>query len=197
MKAYQTDLLFVYSFLIITGITAGEFLNLPTSYFTQKSNFLNQIFVKRGWAWTFILLILLNSKRSYKKLFSATVYWFLITQWAFGPSVLDRIYQFSGSCSLLHLKTLTECFASGGEWDGLDISGHVFLLLHSSLLIWEELLQSEFKNGLNLISGMLCLLLLILWMVMLIVTVLYYHSITEKILGTILGFGFWSIYSLK
>lgn len=201
MKKYQKDLLYFYSFLIIAGTITGELLDLPSFYLTEKKNFLNQIFVKKGWAWTIILLLffLLSSQSSgsgsLKKLLAASVYWFLITQWTFGPSLLERIYRSIGSCSVLHLKEFHLCYEGGGEWDGLDISGHCFLLLHSSLLIWEEirLSRSSFKlgNGIFLFSGLLLVLLLILWGVMLLVTVLYFHSVLEKILGTVLGLGFW------
>ncbi len=202
MKKYQSDLLFFYSFLIIFGTITGEVFNLPIFYLTEKSNLLNQIFVKRGWAWTFILLCFLrvnspgSRSRSLKKLFSATIYWFLITQWTFGPSLLERIYKYIGSCSLLHLKEFHLCYEGGGEWDGLDISGHCFLLLHSSLLIWEELISSRsyLKYGPVLFCGILLILLLILWAVMLIVTVLYFHSMIEKVLGAVLGFGFWFLF---
>lgn len=203
MKKYQSDLLRFYLFLIIVGTIAGELVNLPTFYLTEKKNVFNQVFVKKGWAWTMILLLFLiascKSSRlgSLKKLFGATAYWFLITQWTFGPSLLERIYKTIGSCSLLHLKEFHLCHEGGGEWSGLDISGHCFLLLHSSLLIWEMLLKSrsnfQLKNGILLFSGILLLWLLILWTIMLIVTVLYYHDITEKILGSILGFGYWYV----
>ena len=71
------------------------------------------------------------------------------------------------------------------------------LLIHSSLLIWEEIrilrpnLLKQKKSTLLLLSSGTLLMLLLLWGGMLLITALYFHSIYEKILGTILGFGFW------
>lgn len=118
----------------------------------------------------------------------------------FGPFILERIYKNIGSCSLLHLKEFHLCYEGGGEWDGLDISGHCFLWLHSSLLIWEELrdtfctdfynLESKTKNNVMII-GIGLMILLGMWFMMLLITVLYFHSLVEKVLGSILGVGFW------
>ena len=134
MKNYQWNLLTFYSSLVIIGTIIGEMNDLPPFYFSKKRNFLNQYFVKLGWAWTVSLLVIfmistisnsINQKlKSIKRLLSASIYYILITQWCFGPSLLERIYKTFGSCSIFHLKEFHNCFQSGGEWDGLDISGH-------------------------------------------------------------------------
>ena len=213
MNKYQKELLYMYSILIFVGCLLGESIDFPSFYFSEKKNFLNQIFVKNGWAWTISLLLSLIYLRSFnrlktlkslKSLIGATLYWFLITQWTFGPSILERVYKRVGSCSLLHLKEFHLCYEGGGEWDGLDISGHCFLLLHSSLLIWEEI-RNTFSMNLNNLKnfnstmaiGMALMILLGLWSIMLLITVLYFHSIVEKALGTIFGFGFWTFEFLR
>ena len=55
----------------------------------------------------------------------ATGYWFLMTQWCFGRSLLDRVHHHTGSCDLGdHVSSAKDCLRNGGSWSGLDISGH-------------------------------------------------------------------------
>jgi uncharacterized membrane protein len=66
----------------------------------------------------------------------------------------------------------------GGKWDGIDISGHIFLLLHSSLFIIEELRVLNPSSIYHLkpleaiftfVSGALLVFLVFLWKIMMIV----------------------------
>jgi Inositol phospholipid synthesis and fat-storage-inducing TM len=89
--------------------------------------------------------------------------WFLVTQWFFGPAVIDRTFVLTGgkcerlsspSSMLLEsgsageawegvkaILTAAACKAAGGSWmGGHDVSGHVFMLvLGSSFLAFEAL----------------------------------------------------------
>ena len=82
----------------------------------------------------------------------ATVWWFLVTQWCFGPAVVDRGFRWSGGgcegavrrladgeASGGDVFTAAACKAAGGRWSGgHDISGHVFMLVLGSGLLLEE-----------------------------------------------------------
>jgi len=84
----------------------------------------------------------------------------LVTQWCFGPPLIDRSFRLTGgACELLadegvraQMSKTTEyftaqaCKVNGGRWTGgHDISGHVFLLILGSALLWMEALPTILK----------------------------------------------------
>jgi hypothetical protein len=88
---------------------------------------------------------------------AATAWWGAVTQWFFGPPLIDRGFRFTGGqCELLsdlaardgasdarELLTAVMCKRGGGTWKGgHDISGHVFLLILGSGLLWFEILPA-------------------------------------------------------
>ncbi|KAI8922981.1 inositol phospholipid synthesis and fat-storage-inducing TM-domain-containing protein [Entophlyctis helioformis] len=76
---------------------------------------------------------------------AATLYWLLLTQWAFGNPLLDRIFLSTGDCRLaasgsaVAARSIRDCKRQGGRLTGFDVSGHCFLLIHATLIIVEEL----------------------------------------------------------
>lgn len=142
------------------------------SYFARKSNVFNVFFVKRGWGWTtfaFYFFLLTHPSggvswldvnprrlRGILRWAAVTGWWFLVTQWCFGPPVIDRGFQWTGGkCDLVEQKlgaggpddadvadvlTAVACKAAGGKWrGGHDISGHVFLLVLGTAFLMQEL----------------------------------------------------------
>lgn len=89
-----------------------------------------------------------------------TLIWYGTTQWFFGPALIDRGFRLTGGqCAIMlsddpiaeakkaEMSDLREalsnaaCKAAGGRWlGGHDISGHVFLLVLGSGMLWMELL---------------------------------------------------------
>ena len=146
--------------------------HLAPSYFALKRNVFNVYFVKIGWFWTslaftmFLFLhpstgpkggMILNRKRVQGILRWAlmTVWWAALTQWFFGPPLIDRGFSYTGGqCELLRTEegrdrmsdereyfTAAACKLAGGKWKGgHDISGHVFLLVLGSGFLWMEML---------------------------------------------------------
>ncbi|CAG9943978.1 unnamed protein product [Clonostachys rosea f. rosea IK726] len=133
------------------------------SYFARKSNLFNVIFVKRGWAWTTVafaafLLTHPSTSSPTRRLRGAarwgtvTLCWFFVTQWFFGAPIIDRGFRWTGGkCDVAELDvalgdsgvaevvTAVACKAAGGKWrGGHDISGHVFMLVLSSVFLLEE-----------------------------------------------------------
>ena len=140
------------------------------SYFARKSNIFNLYFVKIGWAWTtlaFVFFALFHPRegcmrspfvtkpqvQAILRLAVLTVWWIAVSQWFFGPGLMDRSFRFTGGAcepvspgttrsphsTSLESFTEAECKLAGGRWEGgHDISGHVFLLVMSSAALLQE-----------------------------------------------------------
>ncbi|KAL2128186.1 hypothetical protein VTI74DRAFT_9534 [Chaetomium olivicolor] len=137
---------------------------LAPSYFARKDNLFNVLFVKRGWAWitvSFFVFILTHPAlksngaarvRAGVRWGVVTTWWVFVTQWFFGPAIIDRGFRWSGGrCEVAEavagqgeadakdFVTAAACKASGGSWrGGHDISGHVFLLVLGSFFLVQE-----------------------------------------------------------
>ncbi|KAI6246615.1 Acyl-coenzyme A diphosphatase fit1 [Erysiphe necator] len=148
--------------------TQSHSQNTPPSYFAKKNNIFNTFFVKRGWAWITISYLYflfshpftgsagtLSPKRiqGLLRYGIVTLWWIFITQWFFGPPLIDRNFTLTGGKCELALSshsyrdqrkflTASACKAEGGHWKGgHDISGHVFLLVLGSMFLFEEVLH--------------------------------------------------------
>jgi hypothetical protein len=89
-------ILAVYPLTVLLGIISNH---PPESYFAQKSNLINLFFLKFGWAWTTIAFILHLSRLPQKvapsvRYAAATIWWYLVTQWCFGPPIMDKVLLF-------------------------------------------------------------------------------------------------------
>lgn len=118
-----------------------------TNFFAQKHNFLNQYFVKLGWAWTLAALVPFVSmtslvytsfnvkhvKNHMSRVLIATIAWYTMT------SLFDLIDTVTGHCSV-HQAVVSkrDCKVNKHEWLGFDISGHTFILIYSLLIMVEE-----------------------------------------------------------
>ena len=152
---------------------------LAPSYFAKKRNLFNVFFVKIGWFWTtlafFVFLfahpstgparsLVLTPRRVQATLRWGllTLWWMVVTQWFFGPPIIDRGFRLTGGqCELLadpearaemtdtrKLLTHAACKAVGGQWaGGHDISGHVFLLVLGSGFLWMEILPVILRHA--------------------------------------------------
>ena len=154
--------------------TQSHYANTAPSYFAKKSNIFNKFFVKQGWAWVTLsylfflfthpstgpvgsLAITSKRLRGILRYCMVTLWWIFVTQWFFGPPIIDRGFLLTGGqCDLVELAdegkvdmdntrqfvTGVACKAVGGKWKGgHDISGHVFLLVLGSMFIFEEVLH--------------------------------------------------------
>jgi len=162
--------------------TQSHFASTAPSYFAKKSNIFNQFFVKQGWAWvTFSYFFFLFTHPSTGPTGSlaftprrirgalrwgiVTLWWIFVTQWFFGPPIIDRGFILTGGqCDLVQraeegkvemddtrqFVTGVTCKAVGGKWKGgHDISGHVFLLVLGSMFLFEEVLHVAYKSAKN------------------------------------------------
>src|SRR5205807_7286989 len=96
-----TDILIasIYPLTLIAGSAFSVLSSSPestNSFFSHKRNFVNVIFVKYGWLWT-TLAFLIHTRRLRPSLrvkailryAVATIWWILVTQWFFGPPIMD------------------------------------------------------------------------------------------------------------
>ena len=145
------------------------------------------------------------------RLIVATLVWYCFT------ASFRWVEELTGSCHVIREVengvelTRRQCLKGGHRWIGFDISGHCFLMTWNNLFIAEEVLklrrfssvQLALENGQKNKSFLeLCLFVLIqslailmsVWDVMLFFTSLYFHTVTEKVLGSVIAVIAW--YSL-
>lgn len=135
----------------------------------------------------------------------ANLWWLVCTK---GFSVLAL---FLGRCSRQGSNKF-ECEGRGGLWSPFDISGHCFLAVHAAVLLVEELyvlarmsqatphvLQRKcpLRKGIILwaVLAMVCgmaTVVVVAWTLVFVWTCLFYHTVSEKLLGTACGL----VYSL-
>ncbi|XP_053401357.1 acyl-coenzyme A diphosphatase FITM2-like [Mercenaria mercenaria] len=147
----------VYLCGVLIGSVFSDIFALPKSYFSDKKNIFNRMFVSFGFGWTLILLggyIFLTSfvytcgnmklvvRKHLLRLAISTIWWFILTKTF---SYVDSVV---GVCSISNYKRKYDCLKAGRAWLGFDISGHVFLLIHILLTISEE--AKSFKAWTNL-----------------------------------------------
>jgi len=159
------------------AITQSHFADTAPSYFATKGNIFNVFFVKQGWAWITVSYFFFLFTHSFtgptlevtpSRIKGAvrwgivTVWWIFVTQWCFGPAIIDRGFLLTGGqCELVeqadagHVEmgntrqffTSVACKAVGGKWKGgHDISGHVFLLVLGSMFLFEEVLHVALRS---------------------------------------------------
>ncbi|CAX42244.1 inositol phospholipid biosynthesis protein, putative [Candida dubliniensis CD36] len=279
LKVYEV--LFASSFIL--NFLLGRLIHFSApdeevyNYYNDKRNILNQWFVKRGWGWTTLVIILFYSNIIYKQYVNSTtttknnkqtliiktirnaiinyivvtIWWIFFTQWCFGLPIMDKIFVLTGGKCSIDINNTANSFTTtsttvftpnhhihpsfvqkleniwestgitsyncrrikGSQWiGGHDPSGHVFLMIHSSLYLFNEMINywpnwSYIKHNISqlltstrplTINDRLLLLwntpqliiigLIGLWWFMLLMTNIYFHSSLEKLVGLIFGY---------
>ncbi|QLQ80936.1 hypothetical protein HG537_0E02910 [Torulaspora globosa] len=114
---------------------------------------------------------------------------------------IDGIFILTGGSCLRAANTYSaeKCRASGGQWvGGFDISGHFCFLVNISMILWLELSQywkyveqeAVMVPNSRLIKASLIMTVSVLaiWIAMLMITSIYYHTVLEKVLGCLMGY---------
>lgn len=235
-----------YLCIVSIGSVYFDIFRMPSSYFSNKYNILNQLFVKWAWGWTFSLLFCFIVTTSYVytggntakmrrhilRLFVGTIWWYICT------GIFHTIENETGNCHVkidnrysldISIPNKRICKQKNGAWLGFDISGHGFLLVLCNMWIFEEvkilnlwhrfdrfvLSNSEsvrssnslvsandianikrFYRKLNVnikIVTAILSLLTILWDVMLICTIIYFHNMPSKLTGVLVALFCWFV----
>ena len=201
MKTNHKYELVFYSTTVLLASIIG-IIELPETYFSNKYNPLNQFMAKYAWGWTVVVLLPLILSRKQTRsvivgilLLGLSTMYFLIS-----VKFMNFVHHITGSCSIqnseIQMNTRSICNKNGGYWQGFDISGHCFLLVHSSLYINHELKLAETRGIQNSIINYVVIgarFILFIWWMMLIFTCFYFHSVSEALLGLWMGIGFWAI----
>ncbi|GEQ70385.1 hypothetical protein JCM33374_g4062 [Metschnikowia sp. JCM 33374] len=80
------------------------------NYYNNKGNIFNQLFVKKGWAWTTLVVVVfygIHVQKSpanrgkvvsgaFLRWLAATAWWVLFTQWCFGLPLMDKVFLWTG-----------------------------------------------------------------------------------------------------
>lgn len=103
-----------YTFSFVINFVLGKLLHILSqqeevyNYYNDKGNIFNQWFVKKGWAWTTIVVAVFYSVELYRqpnrKILAgagvrwvlATLWWILFTQWCFGVPIMDKVFLLTG-----------------------------------------------------------------------------------------------------
>lgn len=144
-----------YLCIVSVGSVYFDIFRMPSSYFSNKYNIFNQLFVKWAWGWTFSLLFCFivttsyiytggntsKMKRHVMRLFVGTIWWYVCT------GLFHTIENETGSCHVkignkymvdVSIPNKRICKQKNGGWLGFDISGHGFLLVLCNMWIFEE-----------------------------------------------------------
>ena len=125
--------------------------------FSARENAVNQYFVKLSWFWTLVCVAPLSMCSGYllggvsirgllvsgARMAVATAAWWGLT------TVFLQIDDAVGLCSSGDVTDKAACYRAGHTWFGFDISGHVFLLTYSILLLTEECQVLKVINSLQ------------------------------------------------
>ncbi|XP_076811296.1 acyl-coenzyme A diphosphatase FITM2-like [Clavelina lepadiformis] len=132
-------------------------IEIPHSYFSEKSNFFNQFFVKWAWAWTvgivgpyMMISSFVYGCDAWKKSMALSIFRIAIGTmvWHFWANfVFHFVENLTGTCLSqdgmpdFNIDNKRDCvkLKQGHYWDGFDISGHCFLLTYSVLFINSEI----------------------------------------------------------
>lgn len=132
----------------VIGSFSYDFCPLPQSYFSNKKNIFNTVFVKKGWGWTgifllgYIICIIIKQKinniciiiRQISRLIVYTIEWYIFTEF------FEYINKMTGKCLGSNTTdNITACVKGGFIWNGFDISGHTYILTLMTLIINHEL----------------------------------------------------------
>ncbi|TGZ37384.1 acyl-coenzyme A diphosphatase FITM2 isoform X1 [Temnothorax longispinosus] len=237
----------IYCGTIFIVSVIADFVAMPRTYFSRSDNALNQYFVKWGWGWLLSVIVpwvVLTAHtlgcgrrpillRHLARIVLATVAWLVWTK------LFNYIETNYGRClgtRDIQMQSKARCLQSGRFWSGLDISGHTFILIYSSLILaeegssllgWEgikdlimreehtrsvpnetstgplrnlsdddlEFLKKAHRALTPYLRGLFLVMTVqqLLWDVMLVSTMLYYHIMIEKFLGGVAAVVTWYV----
>jgi hypothetical protein len=139
----------IYFAVIFIGSIIADFLPIPKTYFSRSNNIFNRFFIKWAWGWLLTTAgpwVILTAhtigcgRRSVLlkhliRLVFATVAWIL---WMNVFHYFETNYGRCFNTKDRSLQVKSKCLQAGYLWSSIDISGHAFIIIYSSLILSEE-----------------------------------------------------------
>jgi len=152
------------------------------SLLADRRNWLNTLFVKRAWFWNTLAIGLIAAtlkrtgggvqgelgkepvparvrswhdvvaSKTFVRWLIATIGWYLVAQWSFGASLLERMHVASGGQCLLNSLQVDPMLCRTRAPLSLETHPHVLRQLHPTLLEQHSTLQAGWHGGVN-VSG--------------------------------------------
>lgn len=145
-----TELAFLASFVV--NFVVGKLIHFTSledevyNYYNDKRNIFNQIFVKQGWFWTTLVIVVYYATVVYqngslwnpqfttrqivttavRNYLITTLWWILFTQWCFGLPLMDKVFVWTGGLCYVDLELLSpnhklySMFSVSGESEKLS-----------------------------------------------------------------------------
>ena len=207
MKLYAL-IIYLYVIFPLLVITGRLVLEANSTLLSSKRNPLNVYIAKQAMGIATFYLIgfhLINFRRiraNYKilsaRILNALVYWYALTQPIHKRTTFrDFVYTSSGGyCNVdKGISNAHNCRRLKGDMiEGILISGHCIVLIHSSTLLLNEMIHYTPRNTKNPnICFPLLYSILIAFYFLLIITCVYHHSFLELFVGIIFGNASWII----
>ena len=235
----------IYFAAVCLGSILADALPIPKTYFSRSNNILNRFFIKWAWGWLLTTAgpwIILTAhtigcgRRSVLIKHIARLV-FATVVWMFWMNVFHYIEYYYGRCLNVKDRSLqvrSKCLQAGHFWNGVDISGHAFIIIYSSLILSEEghsllgwegikdfIMNEEYNRKTSTettksylrnltdkdldflkkahlaltpyLRGLFIAMTIqqIIWDVMLVATIMYYHSPMEKFVGGAIAILMW------
>ena len=133
--------------IVLAGSMLSSFSLIPDSHFSDKRNALNIYMVKLSWGWTLLCLV---PTVVFTSFLYTGVEWTLMFRHLGRILVSHLIWYFftmsfvllednlPGVCEEASITTRSECLTNRHEWNGFNISGHIFLLSYCIFVLTEE-----------------------------------------------------------
>lgn len=137
----------ILTILIFTCSIVQLLIKPPQSEFSDDtSSILNKYYIKWLWGWTLFCIVPVVSITSvlytgldfmgvvchFGRVATGHVIWYVMT------SVFIWFRKIVGVCSNDEIFNYSQCVNQGSTWDGIDISGHIFLIVYCVLVVTEE-----------------------------------------------------------
>ncbi|XP_051176832.1 acyl-coenzyme A diphosphatase FITM2 [Leptopilina boulardi] len=235
----------LYLGALFLGSIVTDAIKVPRSYFSRSDNALNRYFIKWAWGWLLTTMIpwvvltvhtigcgrrIVLIKHVVRLIFATCAWIFWINLFHYIETNFGRCYNTKD----ILLQEKSKCLQVGKFWSGLDISGHAFIIIYSSLILAEEgrsligwegikdliiqeehtrtvatenstgplknlcdedfqFLKKAYKVLTPYLRGLFITMTMqqLLWDVMLVATILYYHNMAEKFLGGVAAIITW------
>lgn len=223
--------------LLILGLSIlPNFVVLPRGHIMRKDNFLNVYFAKWSWAWTigfltpYMMLTSYTYSESLKRGIASVLLRVVICTglWYFWTVIVFHTVQNKTAICydternpVLDIDDRSSCKAKNFKWIGWDISGHIFILTFTSLMITSELqiqrkwnlittqaakyltnntkmlerVKSRQKSTIKIVKILYftnCVLE-ILWFLSMVLTCLYYHTFMSKAFAAVFAILSWNV----